>query len=151
MGEVELAALLCAFLSGSEAETRSYFDANGKAHHVRIDCETETHVIEIGLDNKSGARDSVHQALFYEYLTEKRPMVVIIDRDGVEDRYQYELRVVADRLGVDFAVCSAAFVQRWALTAPWRAAGRDAGTDDLPVEAAVQAYCDLGPVAVLTN
>ncbi|WP_167853442.1 hypothetical protein [Roseovarius aestuariivivens] len=39
-------------------------------------------MIEIGLDGKSSARDSLHQALFAEHLTGKTPVVILIDRDG---------------------------------------------------------------------
>lgn len=151
MGEVELAALLCAFLGGSEAETRHYFDANGGERHVRIDCESPSYVIEIGLDGTASARDSVHQALFYEYLTGKTPMVVLIDRDGVEDRFEYEVRVVSERLGVSFAVCKEAFIHRWAATSPWREAGQDRYRDDLPTEATVRSQCDLWLAAPVIN
>ena len=119
MGEVELAALLCAFLAGSETETRHYFDDYDQKRYVRIDCETDTHVIEVGLDQKASSRDSVHQALFAAFLTGKKPMVVLIDRDGFEGRFEYEMRQVT------------------------RAAGSDKRLDDLPREASARSQCDL--------
>ncbi|MFC3615214.1 hypothetical protein ACFORG_15735 [Lutimaribacter marinistellae] len=138
MGEVELAALLCAFLAGSDAETRQYFDVNGISRYVRVDCETESHVIEIGLDGKSSSRDSVHQALFAASLTGKSPAVILIDRDGHEGRFEYEMRKVAPAAGVIYVTCSQAAIERWSATAPSR--GRSG--NDLPRGQAGLA-CDL--------
>jgi len=143
VGEVELASLLCAFLAGSEAETRGYFDANGLSRYVRVDCETDSHVIEVGMDNTSSARDSIHQAIFFEHLTGKTPMVIIIDTDGFEGRYEYEIRIVAERLGIAFATCSEGWIIRWAQTSPWREIGLDKTLDDLPMQAAVRSQCDI--------
>jgi len=123
LGEVELAAMLCAFLAGSNVETRQYFDANDLSRYVRVDCETPTHVIEIGLDGSSSARDSVHQAVFYGLLTGKTPMVILIDQDGYEGRYEYEIRRVATHLGIEYGVCDRDFIVRWASTAPFRDIG----------------------------
>ncbi|MEY8840911.1 hypothetical protein AB9K41_17945 [Cribrihabitans sp. XS_ASV171] len=138
MGEVELAALLCAFLAGSDAETRQYFDVNGLSRYVRVDCETESHVIEIGLDGKPSARDSVHQALFAATLTGKIPAVILIDRDGHEGRFEYEMRQVAPAAGVIYASCSQGAIERWAATAAMRA---ERG-NDLPREQ-TGSRCDL--------
>jgi len=143
MGEVELAALLCAFLSGSQPEARRYFDANGLSRYIRVDCETDTHVIEIGLDGTSSARDSIHQAVFAATLTGKTPLVVMIDQDGYEGRFEFEIRQVAHRLGVAHGVCDKAFILRWAATAPLRAAGLDKDVSDLPRQTAAQTHCDL--------
>ena len=95
MGEVELAALLCAFLGGSEAETRHHFDVDDRDRHVRVDCETAGHVVEIGLDGTASARDSLHQALFSAHLTGKSPAIILIDSDGRVGRYEHEMRHVA--------------------------------------------------------
>lgn len=142
MGEVELAALICAFLAGSADEQRQYFDINGMRRHVRVDCETDTHVIEIALDAKPSARDSLHQALFYAHLTGKQPLVIIIDRDGYEGRFEYELRQTTAMTGMAYASCSEDFVVKWATT---RGLRRVEG-DDLPKGSIAQAQCDLGPV-----
>lgn len=147
MGEVYLAALLCAFLAGSEEETRHYFDANGMKRHVRVDCETREHVIEIGLDGKSSARDSLHQALFFAHLTGKTPVVILIDRDRHEGRFEYEMRQVTRAAGVAYVRCSKAFVLRWAATAAMREGFGDDGVDDLPAQAGVRARCDLGALS----
>lgn len=148
MGEVELAGLLCAFLAGSAAETRQYFDVYGTSRYVRVDCETPTHVIEVGLDGTTSARDSIHQAVFAATLTGKVPLVVLIDRDGFEGKMEHEVRMVADRLNVAYGVCTEAFILRWAATSPWRNVGLDKPLDDLPTEATVRSRCDL-PLALV--
>ena len=143
MGEVEIAAFLCAFLAGSSVEDSHGFENLGRTRHIRGDCETATHVIEVGLDGKASSRDSVHQALFASIQTGKVPMVVIIDRDGEEGRYEYEIRAVAERAGVLFVSCSEDFVVRWKMTQAFRRP--DVGAQgDLPKAAVVQQRCDLG-------
>jgi hypothetical protein len=145
MTETEIALLLCGWLAGAEVEGRQYFDNQDGRRHVRVDCETPTHVIEVGLDGTASSRDSVHQAVFASVLTGKIPMVVLIDRDGVEGRYEQEMRLVTDRLGIPYGVCAEAFVTRWRMTQPFRAAART-GADDLPDGAATAARCDIGDV-----
>jgi hypothetical protein len=142
-GEVELAALLCAFLAGSEQETRKYFDVNGMSRYVRVDCETDRHVIEIGLDGKSASRDSVHQALFFAHLTGKAPAVILIDRDGHEGRFEYEMRHVTKAAGVVYATCSEDFIVRWAQTRAMRQGNAGEGRDDLPGAGPAQSLCNL--------
>lgn len=142
MGEVQIAALLCAFLFGGETETRQYFDVNGMKRYVRVDCETPSHVIEIGLDGTASARDSLHQALFFSDLTGKRPMVILIDQDGYEGRFEYEMRRVTAMTGVAYATCSKDLIVRWAATAGLRGAVPTTGADDLPANAAAT-LCDL--------
>lgn len=146
MGEVELAALLCAFLAGSEEETRHYFDVNGMKRYVRVDCETEHHVIEIGLDGTSSSRDSVHQALFFAHLSGKQPVVILIDRDGHEGRFEYEMRQVAPAAGVLFLTCSQAVITRWAATRALRDGYGERNLDDLPQAVTARANCDLTPL-----
>ncbi|MBV0914066.1 hypothetical protein [Anianabacter salinae] len=144
MGEVGIAALLCGLLSGGATEMRQSFPNLGENRIIRIDCETPTHVIEIGLDNKAGSRDSVHQAVFSALLAGKTPMVVIIDTDGREDRYQYEIRRVADHLGIAYGTCSKDFVVAWAATSAFRDVPLDKSLNDLPVMASSRVSCDLG-------
>ena len=141
MGEVELAALLCAFLAESAEEQRHYFDVAGMKRYVRVDCETADHVIELGLDGSSSARDSVHQALFAQHLTGKQPVVILIDRDGYEGRFEHEMRHVSKAAGVLYLRCSEGAIQRWAATSGMRQGA--AGMDDLPGPGAVGASCDL--------
>ncbi|MGK7652217.1 hypothetical protein ACSQ76_07330 [Roseovarius sp. B08] len=141
MGEVELAALLCAFLAGSAEEQRHYFDVAGMKRYVRVDCETDRHVIELGLDGSPSARDSVHQALFAQHLTGKQPVVILIDRDGHEGRFEFEMRHVTKAAGVLYLRCSQGAIQRWAATSGLRQGMP--GADDLPGPGAVAASCDL--------
>ncbi len=142
LSEVLVAALLCSLLSGGETEVRHAFLNTGRTRAVRVDCETPTHVIEIGLDQKNSSRDSVHQAVFSAHLTGKKPMVILIDRDGREGRYEYETRIVAAKLGIPFGTCREGFVQRWAQTALYR--GIDLKVDnDLPGNEMARSHCDL--------
>ena len=147
MGEVELAALFCAFLGGSQTETRHYFDSYDMKRHVRVDCETDSHVIEVGLDGKSSARDSVHQALFAAHLTGKEPVVVLIDRDGYVGRFEHEMRLVTKAAGVTYIRCAQDVIVRWAATSGLRGAPRAPRADDIPQAGNSAARCDLRPLA----
>ncbi len=154
MKETAIAALLCSLLNGGETEVRHHFPNLGsdREPYVRIDCETPTHVIEIGLDNKASARDSVHQAVFGAFLTgrtldgrAKTPMVIIIDRDGVEDRYQYETRIVAQQLGIAYASCNENFVQAWWARTAMSGDYSLKTLNNLPDNPVARQHCDLGP------
>lgn len=145
MGEVALAALLCGFLAGSATEERHYFDVYGQKRHVRVDCETDTHVIEIGLDEKASARDSVHQALFAAHLaTNKIPAVILIDRDGYEGRFEYEMRQVTGLLGMAYVQCSAGWIEAWTARGGRRVV--PVLDNDLPEAGWVRSLCDLGAI-----
>jgi len=113
----------------------------GMKRYVRVDCETEDHVIELGLDGSASARDSVHQALFAQHLTGKQPVVLLIDRDGYEGRFEHEMRHVGKAAGVLYLRCSEGAILRWAATSGLRRGV--AGTDDLPGPGAVASRCDL--------
>jgi hypothetical protein len=143
MGEVELAAILCAFLGGSQAETRQYFDTYEMKRHIRVDCETDRHVIEVALDGTSSARDSVHQALFAAHLTGKTPAVVMIDRDGYVGRFEFEMRPVTQAAGVTYIRCAQDVILRWAATSGLRDTPRDHDRDDIPTHGNSAALCDL--------
>ena len=145
LNEVEITLLLCAWLAGSETEVRHSFPNLGGSRAIRVDCETEDLVIEVGLDDKASSRDSVHQAIVASALTGKVPMVVLVDRDGQEGRYEQETRIVAARAGVHYARCSRDFIQRWRMTQPLR---RDPGSPigDLPPETQVWGTCDIARV-----
>ena len=119
--ETDLTAILCALILGGEAEVRHEYVAVDKAHHIRVDCETDTHVIEVGLDDRRSAQDSLHQALFAAELTGKLPMVVIIDTNGREEAMQYQVRTVARALGVSYLTWTEDYLIRWQMTAPFRA------------------------------
>ena len=118
--EVELAAILCGLILGGEAETRHDYVAAGRDHHIRVDCETETHVVEVGFDARRSSLDSVHQALYAAELTGKLPMVVVIDTNGVEENVEYQLRKVAGAAGVSYLTVDKDFLIRWQMTWPFR-------------------------------
>ncbi|MGR3320983.1 MAG: hypothetical protein ACU0DK_03520 [Pseudooceanicola sp.] len=135
--ETELAAILCGLILQGETEVRHGYTAAGEARHIRVDCETASHVIEVGFDGKRSSYDSIHQALFASELTGKQPMVVIIDRDGVSEAVQHQNRVVARRVGASFLTVSEAFLVRWQMTSAFRS-GRPVplfGIDQTAVEA----------------
>ena len=119
MHEVEVAAILCAFLGG-EAEVRHDYPLDDGTHFIRVDCETAGEVIEVGLDDKSGSRDSVVQALFAADLTGKTPMVILIDRDGVEDKIEYQVRRASTAAGVRYQVVDVDAMIRWQMSAHFR-------------------------------
>lgn len=125
MGELELAAILCGLLLGGQTEVRhDYQVALGareeRRHWISVDCETETHVIEIGLDDRRSSYDSLHQALFAAELTGKLPMVVIIDTNGVEEAAQFQVETVARAQGVSYLTVTEDLLIRWQMTAPFR-------------------------------
>lgn len=121
--EFELTAILCSLLLGGEAEVRHNYTAAGRNHYIRVDCETDTHVVEVGFDGKRSSYDSLHQAQFAAHLTGKLPMVVIIDTNGREEAVEYQVRVVARAQGVSFLSTDKDFLIRWRMTAPFRAEG----------------------------
>jgi hypothetical protein len=118
--EIELAAILCGLILGGEAETRHDFTAADTAHHIRVDCETDTHVVEVGFDGRRSSLDSIHQALFAANLTGKLPMVVMIDTNGVEENVEHQVRVVARGAGVSYLTVDKDFLIRWQMTWPFR-------------------------------
>lgn len=118
--EVELAAILCGLIMGGASEVRHDYVAAGRDHHVRIDCETATHVIEVGFDATRSSLDSLHQALFAAELTGKLPMIVVIDTNGIEEAVEYQLETVARRMGVSYLTVDEAFLVRWQMTWPFR-------------------------------
>jgi hypothetical protein len=118
--EIELAAILCGLILGGEVESRHDFIAAGHAHHIRVDCETATHVVEVGFDAKRSSLDTVHQAIYAAELTGKLPMVVIIDTNGVEENVEYQVRTVAAAAGVSYMTVDKDFLIRWQMTWPFR-------------------------------
>ena len=118
MTEAEAITILCAMLGG-EPEVRHSYVIEEAEHYVRLDCETETHAIEVGLDKRSSL-DSVQQAEFAGWLAEKNPMVILIDSDGVEGTIEYRVRTAAKRLGVAYQTYTVDFLRRWQMTAYFR-------------------------------
>lgn len=120
MTEAQAIAILCAMLGG-EPEQRVEYSIHAVATHVRVDCLTETHAIEIGLDHTRSSYDSLHQATFNAVQTGRAPMVILIDTDNYESQYEYQIETVARAHGVDYAVWDEHFLIRWQMTAPFRA------------------------------
>lgn len=120
MTEAQAIAILCAMLGG-EPEQRVSYTLDAVSTHVRVDCLTDTHAIEIGLDHTRGSYDSLHQATFNAMLTGREPMVILIDTDTFESQYEYQIETVARAHGVEYAVWDEHFLIRWQMTAPFRA------------------------------
>ncbi|MEJ6398408.1 hypothetical protein [Yoonia sp. 208BN28-4] len=118
--EIELTAILCSLILGGETEVRHYYPVVDRTHHIRVDCETPTHVVEVGFDAKRSSQDSLHQALFAAEQSGKLPMVVIIDTNGIEENVQYQVRTVARSLDVSYLTVTEDFLIRWQMTEPFR-------------------------------
>lgn len=115
MFEGHFTAILCSLLLSGEAEVRHNYDVGYEQGFIRVDCETPGAVLEVGLDKRSSL-DSVQQALFAAHLTGKAPMVVMIDTDGHEDRYEFRIRTAARMAGVEYRVYKRDFLIRWQMT-----------------------------------
>lgn len=84
---------------GGKIETKLYYRGDD---FVRVDIETETHVIEAGLDKRSSL-DSIHQVGFFHLLKpQKRPLIIIYDTDGREGKYEYQIRKVSRLFGIAY-------------------------------------------------
>lgn len=121
MFEADLIPVLCAVFLGGTPEARIDYTIDDGDHHVRVDCLTETHAIEVGLDDRRSSSDSVHQALFYAFLSGRDPMVVIIDTNGVEEAVEYQVETVAREAGVAYRVVDLDYLIRLQMTAHFRA------------------------------
>jgi len=115
-----LAAYLCGVLLGGVEEVRTDIAVADDAGYIRADCITDTHYIEIGFDNTASARDSIVQAVSGAVLRGLEPMVIVIDRDGIEDTHQWELEVTAARADVDFRVIPETMAIRLAMAHHFR-------------------------------
>ena len=98
--EADFNAIFCAEVGGEQEVRLDYSYGLGESYVV-ADCVTETHVYEGGLDKRSSL-DSIQQALFFSAITGKAPAVVIFDTDGVEGRFEYQIRLAAELAGVEF-------------------------------------------------
>ncbi len=115
MSEALVAPIICGLLLGGQSEVPHAYQVGYDLHRVSIDCQTETHVIEIGLDKRS-SMDSVHQALFASYITGLKPGVVIVDTDGREDQFEFQIKSAARAAGVEYRVYSKNYLIRWQMT-----------------------------------
>ena len=98
--EADYNELFCNEVGGESEVGHSYNFGVGESY-VYVDCETSDTVWEGGLDKRSSL-DSIQQALFFHYLTGKTPAVVIYDTDGVEERFEYRIRIAAELAGVRY-------------------------------------------------
>jgi len=80
-------------------EVKLYYK-NGK-RYVIADIETDTEVIECGLDKRSSL-DSLQQALFFSYITHKKPVVVIYDTNGQEGAIEFRVKIACKIAGVEY-------------------------------------------------
>ncbi|MEM6609912.1 MAG: hypothetical protein AAF689_15200 [Pseudomonadota bacterium] len=121
MFESDLLHIICVLVLGGTPEVRTPYAIETGEHFVRIDCLTDTHAVEIGLDDRRSSHDSVHQAIFAAELTDRAPMVVIVDTNGVEEATEYQIDTVARALDVEYRVLDRDFLLRVQMTAPFRA------------------------------
>lgn len=118
MTEADAILALCSMLGGQPEVRHTYVIDHGE-HHVRVDCETETHVIEVGMDKRSSL-DSVQQAEFFAWVSGKLPMVIIVDEDGIEGPIEYQIERAAIRFGIEHRTYNADFLLRWLMTSYFR-------------------------------
>jgi len=115
MNELALAAIYCLMIAGGQTETPHGYSAGYDLHMIRVDCETPTEVIEVGLDSRSSL-DSIQQALFAAHLTGKTPVVLMIDRDGRVGPYETRIAAAARMAGVEYRRTTRDFLIRWQMT-----------------------------------
>lgn len=115
VNELTLASIYCVLMLGGETEVPHDYKVGDDTSHIRVDCETDTEVIEVGWDRRS-ALDSVQQALFASALTGKSAAVMLIDTDGHIGPYETRVRVAASMSNVAFRSVSKDFLIRWQMT-----------------------------------
>jgi hypothetical protein len=115
MVEAQAILILCAMLGG-RTEQSVLYTIDAGSYHVRVDCITSDEVIEVGLDGKRDSYDSLHQVVFAAELTGNSPRVIMIDRDGIEDRFQYQVRSVSRKLDVAYCSVDSDLLTRWHMT-----------------------------------
>ena len=99
--EADYNKIYCDSIGGQTEVRHDYTTDAGESSYVIVDCETDTEVIEGGLDKRSSL-DSIQQALFFAFLTGKKPVVVIYDTDGIEGKIEYRIKIGAAHAGVGF-------------------------------------------------
>ena len=122
-GETFYIPVICALLGGT-AEVSHDFDLPStgpvpetRSATVRADCLTETHVVEVGFADPSSARDSLQQAPFYAAITDRTPMIVLIDRDRDWSSVEYQIVTFARATGTEIRSYKEDFLLRLAMTA----------------------------------
>lgn len=104
---------------GGQHEVRHHYNIAQGDEYVVVDCETDTHVIEVGLDKRSSL-DSIQQAEFFAWVTGKTPMVILVDQDGIEGPIEYQIELSAKRLGIEYRSYSSDYLLRWLMTSYFR-------------------------------
>ena len=99
--EADYNKIYCDSIGGQTEVRHDYTTDAGETGYVIVDCETDTEVIEGGLDKRSSL-DSIQQALFFAFLTGKKPVIVIYDTDGIEGKIEYRIKIGAAHAGVGF-------------------------------------------------
>ncbi len=70
---------------------------------TRVDCLTETHAVEF--DFAKNGQNPVGQALYYQFMTNKKAMVVLIVEDEKsEQRYVERVKSLAELYNFDFEI-----------------------------------------------
>ena len=101
MSEAYAISFICLLLGGEPEARHNYFTGYGP-NFIKVDCETNEYVIEIGLDKRSSF-DSIHQAVFASIIANgKKPWIIIVDTDGIERKNEFQIRTVAEKLGVRY-------------------------------------------------
>ena len=118
MNEADAIAIICPIFNG-EPEVRHHYNIDEGPHYVQVDCETKTHVIEVGLDKRSSL-DSAQQAQFSGWVSGKKPKVIIVDRDGVEGSIEYRIKTATKQFGIEYSTLSDDYLLRWQMTSYFR-------------------------------
>ena len=98
-----------------ESEVRHHYAIDAGDFYLRFDYETGADVIDLSL-GKCFSLDSVQQARFFAWLSDKDPMVVIVNTDEVEGTTEFQIRRTAERLGMTYRSISANYLRRWQMT-----------------------------------
>ena len=101
--EADYNRIYCDSIGGKTEVKHSYTIDSGVKGYVIIDCETDSEVIEGGLDKRSSL-DSIQQALFFAFLTGKPAAIVIYDTDGIQGKIEYQIKQAAIIIGIKHKV-----------------------------------------------
>ena len=97
-------------------ERKIDYELNDDRGWIRVDCLTDEYAIEVGLDNKRGSFDSLHQAIFAAIHSDRDPLIAIIDTNGIEENEEYQIESVAKYASVQYKVFSKHYLDRWYAT-----------------------------------
>ena len=89
--------LYAKYLNGI-CEQKHFYNSN---YYILVDIETETEVIEGGLDKRSSL-DGIQQVGFFAFLTGKKPVVLIYDTDDEEGIFEYRIKKSCEFYKIEF-------------------------------------------------